>query len=100
MIIVWLCWSGGEIEVQKVLTSQLYIVGGSLIGGKCPMHWPDQKRDMYRMEACDRGEILMMRGNLEIKMLSERVVIHFCDRKLSLAISQRCHFAVFSLDGV
>ena len=61
MIIVWLCWSGGKIEVQKVLTSQLYIVGGSLIGGKCPMHWPDQKRDMYRMEACDRGEILMMR---------------------------------------
>ena len=43
MIIVWLCWSGGKIEVQKVLTSQLYIVGGSLIGGKCPMHWPDQK---------------------------------------------------------
>ena len=45
MIIVWLCWSGGKIEVQKVLTSQLYIVGGSLIGGKCPMHWPDQKME-------------------------------------------------------
>ena len=57
MIIVRLCWSGGKIEVQKVLTSQLYIVGGSLIGGKCPMHWPEQKM----MEAWDRGEILMMR---------------------------------------
>ena len=41
--VAMLVW--GEIEVQKVLTSQLYIVGGSLIGGKCPMHWPEQKMD-------------------------------------------------------
>ena len=96
MIIVWLCWSGGKIEVQKVLTSQLYIVGGSLIGGKCPMHWPDQKME----GGVGQGRNINDEGDLKIKMLSERVVIHFCDRKLSLAISQRCHFAVFSLDGV